>query len=81
MGKMTTNQFSDEFIKSEIARLEKEIADCDTEISKNEQNARYCESQAQKLLQRRIEDENIYKGATTIDMGNVMRNVRSMWGH
>jgi len=47
--KTIPQRFTDEFIKSELARLEKEIANCDAEITKNEQNNNYYQSRYKEL--------------------------------
>jgi uncharacterized membrane protein len=47
-------RFTDEFIKSEIARLEKEIANCDTEIAKNEQASNYFQSKYKELCEKTL---------------------------
>jgi hypothetical protein len=52
--KTIPQRFTDEFIKSEIARLEKEIADCDAEIAKNEQDADFFNSKYKEINDKRL---------------------------
>jgi len=46
--KTIPQRFTDEFVNGEIARLEKEIANCDAEITKNKQASDFWKSEAQR---------------------------------
>jgi len=59
--KTIPQQFTDEFIKSEITKLEKEIANCDAEIAKNKQYVSYLQSEESNVIKKRTEEEKAYK--------------------
>jgi len=72
-------RFTDEFIKSEIAKLEKEIANCDTEIAKakeEEKDATIGESFARENKQKLI-DGAIRMGAIDGDYQGATERIQS----
>jgi len=59
--KKIPQKFTDKFIKSEIARLEKEIANYDAEIAKGEQGYRFNQSEMNRVNKDYSEKENALK--------------------
>jgi len=60
--KTIPQQFTDEFIKGEITRLENEIANCGAEITECEKQASSCKSLADSYMNENQKYRDIYKG-------------------
>jgi tetratricopeptide (TPR) repeat protein len=77
--KKIPKQFTDEFINGEIARLEKEIAACDAEITNNEQQLGYWQSMMNKAAKNyREKEEAILKEERELAIKKAEREIRDM---